>query len=225
MFGLALLSVLVFTVEVPGSFLGRHPRIVVPVVMWLWVNVHGTFSLGFLYLAVYLFGRCLDGARPNRGRERELVIGTAIAAVLIFVNPYGPRLVLFPVALMGRNQVLSNVAEWQAVNAHSFTGFLYVLWLFVSLVAFARSRPTRGELLTSIVFLFLGWWAVRNVAIAVAVTIPIVGRAFRADPGRLGGAASAPMTIPAGPRSPCWRARDGVSASCWSCGGVGPISI
>jgi hypothetical protein len=30
-----------------------------------------------------------------------------------------------------------------------------------------------------VVFLFLGWWAVRNVAIAVAVTIPIVGRAFR----------------------------------------------
>ena len=28
-------------------------------------------------------------------------------------------------------------------------------------------------------FLALGWWAVRNVAIAVAVTIPIVGRACR----------------------------------------------
>ena len=31
----------------------------------------------------------------------------------------------------------------------------------------------------SVVFLLLGWWAVRNIAIAVAVTIPIVGRCFR----------------------------------------------
>ena len=73
MFGLVFLSILVFTIEVPGSFLGRHPRVVVPATMWLWVNVHGTFSLGFLYLAVYLFGRYLDGSPPHRGRERELL--------------------------------------------------------------------------------------------------------------------------------------------------------
>ena len=184
MFGLVLLSVVVFTIEVPGSFLGRHPRVVLPAAMWLWVNVHGTFSLGFLYLAVYLFGRYLDGAPPNRGRERELVIGTAIAAVIIFVNPYGPGLVFFPLALMGRSQVLSNVREWQAVDLHTLIGFLYAVWIFVSIVAFARSRPKRGELLTGLVFLFLGWWAVRNVAIAVAVTIPIVGRAFRRESSR-----------------------------------------
>ncbi len=184
MFGLVLLSIVVFTIEVPGSFLGRHPRVVIPAAMWVWVNVHGTFSLGFLYLAVYIFGRYLDGAPPSRGRERELVIGTAIAAALIFVNPYGPGLVLFPLALMGRNQVLSNVAEWQAADFHSLIGFLYAIWVFITLVAFARSRPRRGELVTAVVFLFLGWWAVRNVAIAVAVTSPIVGRAFRADPSR-----------------------------------------
>jgi hypothetical protein len=184
MFGLVLLSVVVFTIEVPDSFLGRHPRVVLPIAMWAWVNVHGTFSLGFVYLAVYLFGRYLDGAPPHRGRERDLLVGTAIAAVIIFVNPYGPGLVLFPLALMSRSQVLSNVAEWQAVDLHSLIGFLYAVWVFITLVAFARSRPRRGELLTALVFLFLGWWAVRNVAIAVAVTIPIVGRAFRADPSR-----------------------------------------
>jgi hypothetical protein len=181
-FGMVLLGIIVFTLEVPDSFLGHHPRVVLPLAMWVWVNVHGTFALGFLYLAVFLFGRYLDGAPPNRGRERELVLGTAIAAVLIFVNPYGISLVLFPVALMGRSSVLSNVSEWQAVNLHNLTGFLYVVWVFITLIAFARSRPRRGELVVSLVFLFLGWWAVRNVAITVAVTIPIVGRAFRRDP-------------------------------------------
>jgi hypothetical protein len=179
MFGLALLSVLVYTVEAPESFLGRNPRVVIPILMWLWVNVHGTFSLGFAYLVAYLAGRWLDGASPGRGRERDLLVGVAIAAVLVFVNPYGPSLVLFPVALMGRSRVLSNVGEWQSVDLHTPTGYLYAFWLFLTVVALSRSRPRRGDLLVSIVFLLLGWWAVRNVAIAVAVTIPVVGRAFR----------------------------------------------
>ncbi len=178
-FGLALLSALVFTIEVPDSFLGRHPRVVVPALMWLWVNTHGTFALGFAYLAVYLVGRWIDGARPTKGRERDLLIATAIAALVIFVNPYGPSLVFFPVALMGRSSVLSNVSEWQSVDLHSPTGLFYAFWFFLAMIALARSKPRRGDVLVSVVFLLLGWWAVRNVAIAVAVTIPVVGRAVR----------------------------------------------
>jgi len=178
-FGLALLGALVFTIEVPDSFLGRHARVVVPVVMWLWVNTHGTFVLGFAYLVLYLVGRGLDGASPRTGRERDILIATVIAAIAIFVNPYGPSLVLFPVALMGRSKVLANVAEWQSVDLHTLTGLFYACWLFLSVIALARSKPRRGDILMSVAFLALGWWAVRNVAIAVAVTVPVVGRAFR----------------------------------------------
>ncbi len=182
MFGLALLGLLVFTVEVPRSFLGRHPRVVIPLLLWVWVNVHGTFSLGFGYLLVHLVGCWLDGEPPLQGRSRDLVVGSAIAAVLVFVNPYGPSLVFFPLALMGRNKVLHNVGEWQAVDFHTITGFVFAVWVVITLIAFARSRPKRGELLVSIVFLLLGWWAVRNIAIAVTVTIPIIGRCFRPAP-------------------------------------------
>ena len=80
---------------------------------------------------------------------------------------------------MGRSKVLSNVAEWQSVSLHSLGGLFYAFWLFLSVVALARSKPRRGDVLVSVVFLALGWWAVRNVAIAVAVTVPVVGRAFR----------------------------------------------
>ena len=179
MFGLVLLGLLVFTVEVPQSWLGRHPRVVIPALLWVWVNVHGTFALGFAYLLVHLIGRRLDGEAVFAGRARDLVVGSAIAAGLVFVNPYGPSLVLFPAALMGRNQVLRNVGEWLAVDVHTITGVLFAAWVVITLLAFARARPRRGDLLVSIVFLLLGWWAVRNVAIAVAVTIPIVGRCYR----------------------------------------------
>jgi hypothetical protein len=181
MFGLVLLSLLVFTVEVPTSFLGRHPRVVVPVLLWVWVNVHGTFLLGFGYLAVHLLGCWLDGDLPWAGQPRDLLVGGGIAALAVLANPYGPSLVLFPLALMGRNDVLKNVEEWQAVDFHSIGGFLFAIWMVIALVGFARARPRRGDLLVGIAFLLLGWWAVRNIAITVAVTIAIVGRCYRPE--------------------------------------------
>ena len=75
MFGLAMLGCSCSRSRCPTSFVGRHPMVVIPVLMWLWVNVHGTFSLGFGYLVVHLIGRWLDGAPPVRGRERDLLVG------------------------------------------------------------------------------------------------------------------------------------------------------
>src|SRR3954470_11055877 len=48
--GVLFLVVLLWVVEVPESFVGRHPLVVVPVLMWLWANTHGTYQLGFAYL-------------------------------------------------------------------------------------------------------------------------------------------------------------------------------
>ena len=60
--------------------------------MWLWANVHGTFSLGFLYLGVVLVATGSTTSRLRRG-DSALLFGTTIAAVVVFVNPYGPKLV------------------------------------------------------------------------------------------------------------------------------------
>ena len=69
------LLVLLWVVEVPDSIVGRHPLVVVPVLMWLWANTHGTYELGFAYLGLHLLGRWVDGAPPWVGRERRLLIG------------------------------------------------------------------------------------------------------------------------------------------------------
>src|SRR3954449_4379958 len=87
--GVLFLVVLLWVVEVPESIVGRHPLVVVPVLMWLWANTHGTYQLGFAYLGLHLLGRWLDGKRPWEGRERTLLLGAVIACAAVFVNPYG----------------------------------------------------------------------------------------------------------------------------------------
>jgi hypothetical protein len=109
------------------------------------------------------------------------VIATAISVAVLFVNPYGPGLVFFPLALVSRGEVLSHVAEWTSPNFRDLGGMLFALWLGVVGVAVCRTRPSRRDVIVTLPFLFLALWAVRNVGIASLITLPVAARAFRAD--------------------------------------------
>jgi len=184
--GLLFFMILLWIVEVPDCWVGRHPYVSMPVVFWLWANVHGTFALGFLYLGLHLLGQWLDGARPWAGREQQLVVGGAIAFAATFVNPYGPDLVLFPIHLLQRGDILRHIIEWASPNFHNIMGQALLLWIAVYVVVAARGRHrfSRRDVVVTVPFLGLALWALRNVAIAPLVCLPAVARAIAVDPER-----------------------------------------
>ncbi len=181
--GVLFLLVLLWTVEVPDSFVGRHAMVVVPVLMWLWANTHGTYQLGFAYLGLHLLGRWIDGNPPWSGRERRLLFGALIAFAAVFVNPYGVGLVTFPIELLSRGDILSHIVEWKSPDFRQAWGVALGIWIVVYLVALSRGRHkvTRRDLIVTIPMLLLALWAVRNVAIAPLIGLPVVARAFARD--------------------------------------------
>ncbi len=181
-FGLVALAVFVAMVELPESWCGRHVLVMMPLVMWLWENVHGSFALGYLYLALHLAGRALDGALPRRGtQERKLLVAGAVSLPVLLVNPYGPSLVLFPVALLGRSNVLRDVTEWMSPDFHAPAGTAFAVFLTIGFVVLMRgsNRPSRRDVLVTLPFVLLGFWALRNLAVAAIVMLPAVARAAR----------------------------------------------
>jgi hypothetical protein len=204
-FAAIALVVLLWVVEVPDSVVGRRPLVALPILLWCWANVHGSFALGFAYLGLHLLGRWLDGHPPRAGRERQLLAGTALAAGACFINPYGVGLVTFPLALLARSDMLRRVVEWQSPDFHSALGVAFAIWIavFAALLARAPGRSSRRDLLVSLPFLVLGLWAVRNVAAAALVGLPIAARAVarqrRREPaertGALGGALAAVLIV------------------------------
>jgi hypothetical protein len=184
--GVLFLLVLLWVVEVPDSLVGRHPLVVVPVLMWLWANTHGTFALGFAYLGLHLIGRWVDGAPPWAGRERRLLLAAVISFAVVFVNPYGVELVTFPIQLLGRGEILSHIVEWKSPDFRQVWGVALGLWIVVFVVALSRGRHrvTRRDLIVSVPMLLLALWAVRNVAVAPLVGLPVVARAFARDEER-----------------------------------------
>jgi len=184
--GLLFFMILLWIVEVPDCWVARRPYVSMPVVFWLWANVHGTFALGFLYLGLHLLGRWLDGAKPWQDRERTLLIGGAIAGAATFVNPYGPDLVLFPIHLLQRGDILRHIIEWASPNFHNRMGQALLLWIAVYIVVAARGRNrfSSRDVVVTVPFVALALWALRNVAIAPLVCLPAVARAIAVDSER-----------------------------------------
>jgi hypothetical protein len=175
-----LFLVLVWIVECRDSWLGRHELVAIPMLLWLWANVHGTFELGLVYIALHLVGDWADGSQPWEGRQRRLLGGMLLGSVVVFLNPYGPALVFFPVELLSRGRVLRNVVEWRSPDFRTVQGEMLAVWLVVVVCALARTRHrvSRRDLIVAVPFLMLALWAQRNVALVGFATLPIVARAL-----------------------------------------------
>jgi hypothetical protein len=180
--GILALMGLLWIVEVPESVLGRRPMLAIPVLMWLWANVHGTFALGFVYLGLHVAGRWLDGSPPWQERERKLTQAVAIAVVACLLNPYGPALLFFPLDLLSRGDILRRVTEWRSPDFRSLQGLTLAAWMavFVACLARGRIRPSRRDLVVSVPFLLLALWAQRNIAVSPLIGLPVAARAVRA---------------------------------------------
>ena len=141
-------------------------------VAWLWVNVHGSFPLGIVYLGVAALGAHLDGERP----VAELrCLRWAIPGVLLgAVGPLGPRVLLFPLELLGRQELLSNVVEWQAPGFTSLSERAFLVQVMVAIVLLVRRPRYRSALLT-VVFAAAALAGSRNIVVASLALAPSMG--------------------------------------------------
>ena len=174
---------LLWIVEVPDSWLGRRAIWAIPALIWLWANIHGTFSLGLVYLGLHLAGRWLEGAPFWAGRERVLTQAAVVAVLVAMVNPYGPGLLFFPVELLSRGDILKRVTEWRSPDFRTIQGLMFAGWLavFVACVALGRHRPSRRDVVVAVPFLLLAFWAQRNIALSPLVGVAVAARCVARD--------------------------------------------
>lgn len=161
--------------------------------MWVWVNAHGSFPLGPGLLVLVVVGQWLDQGRPfrpvrtGRSRASRLLGWSVLGLVLGAVGPLGPRVLLFPLAVLRRGEAMSGVVEWQAP---SYSTPWELAWLALALVPVvaARRRARWADLVPMVVFVVAASLAIRNVAPAsvalAALAAPALGPGVRAGPGQ-----------------------------------------
>lgn len=185
---------LVIEVALLWSFqLGRDYTLWLPLVFLLWINVHGSWFIGFVLMAIFVacgfvegqWGN-LDATRWTPQQARRLLTVVAASFALLFVNPYGWRLVAYPLDVaFHQSQTVGNIAEWGSLDFHSARGKLVVaiLVLFAILQFMRRRRWPLQDVAFAIVALYGAVTYVRFLFLIAILVVPLLAIDFRSAAG------------------------------------------
>ena len=165
---------------------GAAPLWLIPLLFCVWINTHGSWSLGVIMFCVIAAAGMVEGSwglvdsTKWTQEQRKALIYTGVAsAAALFVNPYGWRLVFYPLDLALRQKMnIAHVAEWVSVNFHDTRGKL-VLVLLLALLASAlikRTRWTLAECGMVAFALYSGLTYIRFLVLLAIVIAPVLAR-------------------------------------------------
>jgi hypothetical protein len=146
----------------------QRPLWVLLPTMWVWVNSHGSFPLVFALIGAYV-GTWLDEEELPLHELR--VVAWAVAGTLLgALNPVGPRLLWFPIALLDNREALEDVNEWSQPAWERPSEWALLALMFALLVA-AKHRIGWRQILPAFGFTVLGLMAVRNINLAAIMLV------------------------------------------------------
>jgi hypothetical protein len=153
--------------------------------MALWVNLHGGFVLGFIILAGFIAGEAAANIlSPNDPdtlgwqRWRKLIWITVASVLALSLNPYGPRMILYPLDTAGLSTLNLFIAEWLSPNFKEPQTWAFVLMIFglITFAGLARRRMEWSDMTLVLGTLLLALWAGRNIALFAVVAAPALSR-------------------------------------------------
>ena len=167
---------------------GTGPLWILPPLFCVWANTHGSWLIGLIIFSVVIVAGVVSGswglihaARWNRPQLRNLAITWIATVAALFVNPFGTRLVTYPLDLAFRQKLnIAHVAEWVSVDFHTIRGKL-VLGLIIVLLLTALVRCVRwtlAEVLLLFFALYSGLTYVRFLVLLAIVAAPIIAKAL-----------------------------------------------
>jgi len=169
-----------------ARFKHRRGRLLpwLPLIVLVWVNMHGGYAIAFILLACYWLGEMFnrltaspaDAAPP--ADLRHLLWSTLLSLAAVAVNPYTWRMWLYPFQTVGIGVLRQFIAEWQSPNFHQPILLPFLLMLLLLLAALARcgAKADWTDLALLGAWTTLSLFAVRNVAIFALVCTPILTR-------------------------------------------------
>jgi hypothetical protein len=146
-----------------------------PVLMLLWVNLHGGFVVGFVFIGFYLASNAIryfqcrqQEMRRNIARRlRKLGVVTAASLAASLVNPYGYRLHLHVYQYLSSRWLMNHIDEFLSPNFHGVAQQCFVLILLITIVGVAVGRKLPlARVLVLLFAAYSGLYASRNLPVS-----------------------------------------------------------
>lgn len=144
---------------------GRDLTWLLPPLFMVWVNLHGSWMIGLVLLGLFVVCGLVGGewglvhARCWSRRERQQLSRIIFLSVLaLFINPYGWRLVFYPIDMAFRQKLnIGHIEEWRTLDFHSPRGKI-VLGIIAAAILLQLVRRRKWRL-DEICFVLVGIYA------------------------------------------------------------------
>lgn len=161
-----------------------------PLLMLVWVNVHGGFLVGFVLLAIFLVGAVWTWFRAKEGRIEEalqkIVAGKRVrtlfgvgvlSGVASLANPYGWNLYGHVYGYLSNRFLMDHIDEFQSPNFHGIAQKCFLALLLITMAVLAlRGRELRlSEGLTVLFAVYAGLYASRNIPVSSILLVMVAG--------------------------------------------------
>jgi hypothetical protein len=169
---------------------GRQRLWLLPLLILVWVNVHGGFLVGFVLVAIYWASAVWSAMRLKddkfdeflakmrwQAQARSLALAGFASAAASLANPYGWKLHLHIYRYLSNRFLMEHIDEFQSPNFHGVAQKCFALLVLAAMVALAaRARDLRvSEGLVILFALYSGFYASRNIPVSSLLLALMIG--------------------------------------------------
>jgi hypothetical protein len=155
---------------------------VLPFLMLLWVNLHGSFVMGFILLIVYITGNFLrarfakEERRESSGRTKAFLLFFFLCLLASLLNPQAYKILFTPLQLTTNRIVIERAIEWLSPNFHHFLIYEYMLLLMILVLGLSVKRLNVIEVILILMFTHMSLFSARFIPLYAIIVSPILGK-------------------------------------------------
>lgn len=161
------------------------PRIgwLLPLLMLLWVNLHGMFVLGIIILGIYFVGGMLDDSPLiwlTNSKGKAMLAGGIFALLATLFSPSGIKIWETIFALGSNAYITARIPEYQSANFHEPETWPFILILLLLIISLARNvtKTPWSHILLVASFTGIALYTSRMIPLFAIVSAPIAAQAL-----------------------------------------------
>lgn len=154
-----------------------------PLLMLLWVNLHGMFVLGIIILGIYFIGGMLDDSpliwlKSSTGKSM-----LAAGMLALFASLFSPSRIKIweTIFTLGSNTyITARIPEYQSANFHQPETWPFILILLLLIISFARNvtKTPWSHVLLVAAFTGVALYTSRMIPLFAIISAPIAAKSL-----------------------------------------------
>ena len=162
----------------------RRSLVHLPILMLVWVNLHGGYIIGLILIILYLLGDIFysmtkppEESRRFRHKARVLFYILMGCGAACLMNPYGVEILWFPIRLASDRFVMDRVSEFMSPNFHEALPFKYMLLAVIGALAVSPSALGVIDVELVVLLSYMSLYSARHVSLFAIILAPILLKA------------------------------------------------